>query len=137
MVKDYVIDASAIFRYTDGERGGERVEELLKQALSGDVQLLLSVVNWGEIVGILSKRHGLAAAQGMSEKLMALPINLVVADRSDAEGAAYLKHDYGVPYADAFAASLAHRLSATLVTADFDFKKLPRSTIAIEFLPTK
>jgi predicted nucleic acid-binding protein len=47
------------------------------------------------------------------------------------------KCDYKVPYADAYAGSLALRENATLVTADFDFKNVPAGSMKIEFLPAK
>jgi hypothetical protein len=47
------------------------------------------------------------------------------------------KERFHLPYADAFAGSLALRRAATLVTADFDFKSLPSGTLKIDFLPRK
>jgi len=138
----FVLDASAVLRYTDKEPGYKRVAELLKQAFKGEIELLLSAVNWGEIVGALYKRVGMARARSIAGSLAALPITIVPVDTADAEAAAIFKCDFKVPYADAFAAALTlahsqpqHR--ATLVTADFDFKSVPAGTIKIEFLPAK
>ena len=54
----YVLDASAILRFTDKEVGFERVRDLLMQAAKGNIELLLSAVNWGELAGALYKRAG-------------------------------------------------------------------------------
>jgi len=137
----YVLDASAILRFTDKEAGFDRVRDLLIQAARGNAELLLSAVNWGEIVGALYKR-----ASGLSDRmntvslaanLAALPVTIVAADKDLAEGAAIFKYDFEVPFVDAFAGSLALHKNATLVTADYDFKNVPPGTIKIEFLPAK
>ena len=137
-----VLDASAVLRYTDKEPGYKRVRELFKQAAKGEAELLLSAVNWGEIVGALYKRVGMMRARTIAGSLTALPITIVPVDTSHAEAAAIFKCDFKVPYADAFAAALTLARSspqqrATLVTADFDFKAVPAGTIKIEFLPPK
>jgi len=47
--------------------------------------------------------------------------------------AAYLKAQYPISYADAFAAALAEQEKAILVTGDPDFKRLEK-TIKIQWL---
>lgn len=138
----WVLDASAILRYTDQEPGHKRVRELFKQAAKGEAELLLSAVNWGEIVGALYKRVGMMRARTIAGSLAVLPINIAPVDAAHAEAAAIFKCDFKVPYADAFAGALtlAHSAPprrATLLTADFDFKSVPAGTIKIEFLPAK
>jgi PIN domain nuclease of toxin-antitoxin system len=135
----YVLDASAILRFTDKEAGFERVRDLLMQATKGTVELLLSAVNWGEIAGALYKRSGALQSKAgpLTASLAALPITIVAVDRECAESAATFQCSFKVPYADAFAGSLALRENATLVTADFDFKNVPAGTMKIEFLSGK
>jgi uncharacterized protein len=137
----YVLDASSILRFTDKETGFERVRELFLQAAQGKVDLLLSAVNWGEIVGALCKRGGELSARmnvyGLAANLSALPLTIIAADKLLAERAAIFKYDFKVPFADAFAGSLALQENATLVTANYDFKTVLPGTIKIEFLPVK
>jgi predicted nucleic acid-binding protein len=137
----YVLDASAILRFTDKEAGFDRVRDLFIQAAQGDVDLLLSAVNWGEIVGALYKRAGELSVRmnigSLAANLAALPVTVVPADKDLAEGAAIFKYNFKVPFVDAFAGSLALHENATLVTADYDFKSIPSGTIKIEFLPAK
>jgi PIN domain nuclease of toxin-antitoxin system len=132
----YVLDASALLRFLDREPGFDRIAALLKQATRGGVRLLVSAVNWGEVVSVLCRAHGLSAAKATASKLRALPLEIVAADAEGAEAAGFFKQDFKVPYADAFAGSLAMSEKATLVTADFDFKAAA-STIKVEFLPDK
>jgi hypothetical protein len=114
---------------------------LLHQAAQGDIHLLLSAVNWGEIVGVLHTKTE-ANAETIIGNLAALPITVVPVDAHDAADAGRFKWRFKVPYADAFAGALTLQHSsngtqATLVTADYDFKAVPRGTIRIEFLPGK
>jgi PIN domain nuclease of toxin-antitoxin system len=132
----YVVDASGLLRYLDREPGFDRVAELLKQAARSEVRLLVSAVNWGEVVSVLYRAHGLSVTRVTLHKLRALPLAVLAADGDQAELAGIFKQDFKVPYADAFAGSLALREKATLVTADFDFKSAAR-TIKVEFLSDK
>jgi predicted nucleic acid-binding protein len=138
-----VLDASAVLRFTDQEAGFDRIRNLLIEAAHGKVELLLSAVNWGEIVGALYRRAGGLSASaltnigGLVANLAALPMTVVAADKDLAEGAAIFKYNFKVPFVDAFAGSLALHRNATLVTADYDFKSVPSGTIKIEFLRAK
>lgn len=140
-MKVYVLDASAVLRFTDREPGFERVRALYEQAAQGAVRLLMSAVNWGEVVTAILRRSG-AQAEVILDNLAALPMGVVPVDRAKTSDAGRCKCRYGIPYADAFAASLTLRLQgeeggATLVTADNDFRRIPDGTIRIEFLPGK
>ena len=55
-----------------------------------------------------------------------LPVRLEPAGKQEAYEAAALKSVYKLPYADSFAAALALREHATLVTSDPHFEKLGR-----------
>ena len=142
----YVLDASAVLRFTDKEPGFNRVRDLLKLAAKSDAELLVSAVNWAEIVIALHKRGGGVSqiAVNLAANLAALPITIIPVDQVQAEVAASFKCNYKIPLADAFAATLSllrssgpPKQQATLVTADFDFKSIPAGTMKIEFLPTK
>jgi hypothetical protein len=60
----------------------------------------------------------------------------VEADWRRAESAGLFLERFKVPYADSFAGSLAADESATLVTADYDFKAVEKE-IGVEFLPLR
>lgn len=60
-------------------------------------------------------------------------LQFVDADRSLTYHAATLKGQYKIAYADCFAAALAKRMNARVVTGDPEFRKL-ESEIAIECL---
>ena len=144
----YVLDASALLRFTDKEPGYNRVRDLLNQAAKGQAELFISAVNWSEIVTTLFKRESavrpVTQPTTLGSNLAALPISIMPVYQHDAEAAAAFKYNFNVPLADAFAGSLTQSMStaslkrpATLVTADYDFKSVPSGTIKIEFLPIK
>lgn len=83
----YVLDASALLRYLDREPGFNKIADLFKVAVKGDAQLLVSAVNWGEIVSVSYEAHGLTTASATTSRLRDLPFTRVTADAAHAEGA--------------------------------------------------
>lgn len=132
----YVVDASALLRYLDREPGFDRIAQLLKEAARAKCELLVSAVNWGEVISVIYKVHGLSMTRSVSSQIRALPLTIVSVDADYAERAGIMKQDFKLPYADAFAGALAIAREATLVTADFDFKAAAHA-ISVEFLPGK
>lgn len=122
-MKLYVLDANAVMRYLSGGLGEEKVAALIQRAAKGEARLLISVINWGEALYSLAKMAGLSKAKADLKALSVL-VESVAADVAQAEEAATLKFRYKLGYADTYAAALALRNGATLVTADPDFVKL-------------
>ena len=52
----YVLDASALLRYLDGEEGVDRMSEIIKSHVNLESHILVSAVNWGEVLGTLLRR---------------------------------------------------------------------------------
>ena len=132
----YVLDASSLLLFLDDEAGAGRIEDLLNKARTGGNELLLSAINWGEVVYVLVRAHGTGRARPVLDSVASLPLKIVDVTASHAEEAAWFKEDFKVPYADAFAGALAQRENVTLVTADSDFKSVG-TAIRVEFLPPK
>jgi len=122
-VKRYVLDANALMRYLTKGPGIERLDKLFAQAQRGEASLSMSVINRGEVLYNLAKRAGMLEAVA-ALRTMAHYVESVDATEEQANGAAALKFIYKLGYADCFAADLAIRRGATLVTADRDFVKL-------------
>jgi len=93
----------------------------------------MSIINWGEIYYNTFRVQGEAMAETVLAQLARYPIELVDADRSLTYEAAKLKGKFKIAYADCFAAALAHRLKAKVVTGDQEFRKLEKE-IAIEWV---
>lgn len=122
-MKQYVLDANAVMRYLSNESGEEKVALLIRMAARGEARLRISVINWGEAFYSLAKLAGLNKAARDLRALGAI-VEPVAVDIAQAESAATLKFRYKMGYADSYAAELAMRTGATLVTADPDFVKL-------------
>jgi predicted nucleic acid-binding protein len=122
-MKDYVLDANALVRFFRDYEGAAKIGDLLTQADKGQAALRISAVNLAEVLYISARYVGLESAQQKIETLRSL-IEFVPAGDEEAQAAAKLKHNYKLGLADCFAAELALRHNATLVTADPEFAKL-------------
>jgi predicted nucleic acid-binding protein len=126
-MKTYVFDASALFTYLQKKPSANKVNELLKQALDGRTDILMSAVNFGEVYGVILREHGRERAVTVMSALQSLPIRLMDVTTQRAFYAAEIKSKYRLYYVDSFAAALAIEHKATLVTSDSDFRKLGHS----------
>ena len=126
-MRTHVLDASALYRYLTDGAGADLVSDVLKEAAANDSDVLMSVVNWGEVYYNLVKRIGLAKTESIMNALPErTPLALVAVMQADAVRAARLKAQHNLPYADAFAAAIATPQSV-LVTADTEhFARVPK-----------
>ena len=58
----YVFDAGALFTYLQKKPSANKVNDLLKQALDGRTNILMSAVNFGEVHGGVLREHGVDRA---------------------------------------------------------------------------
>ncbi len=133
MPETYVLDSFALLAYFHAEPGSQRIEDLLRQASRGEIALLLSVVNYGEILYQRERRGGIPAVQRTVAVVDNLPVRVVDVGRDLAFTAAHFKARHPIAYADAFAAALAAQEPATVVTGDQEFAAL-EGEIQIEWL---
>lgn len=133
----YVLDASSVLRYLEGEAGGARVAQILKEAMRGECRVLISAIQWGEVAGKILKSHNRQICNSTLARLSFMGVEVVAASGDSAVGSALIKIQKKVPYADAFAVELtASTQGSILLTGDFDFKPAAHD-IKIEFLPKK
>jgi predicted nucleic acid-binding protein len=122
MVKEYVLDANALVRFFRDLDGAVRVGDLLIQADKKQVSLTISLVNLAEVVYVFARYSTLENARKAIQKIEGL-VDFVSPDKEHALAAAELRYRYKLGLADCFAAELAMRKGATLVTADPEFVK--------------
>jgi predicted nucleic acid-binding protein len=122
-VREYVLDANALVRLYRDAPGAATVENLIRQARSGSAHLAISVINLSEVAWVLARYFGTDKALRCIEAARGA-IEIVAANERQALDTATLRLRYKLGLADSFAAELAMRTSATLVTADPDFAKL-------------
>jgi predicted nucleic acid-binding protein len=125
-VKRVVLDASAIMTFFEDRPGAEKVEELIHLAIERKRELLMSVVNWGEVYYSVWRAKGPGVARKVVEEIAQLPIRLVPADLALTRLAAELRAQHKLPYADCFAAALAADRKASLATSDKDFAHIEK-----------
>jgi predicted nucleic acid-binding protein len=123
-VRIYVLDASALLAFLQRKPGASKVNELLKEAVRGRADILISAINYGEVYGASVREQGLDRAASIMSAVRPLPIHVVDATPERAFRAAEVKAKYKLYYVDSFAAALAIEYKATLVTSDSDFRKL-------------
>ena len=120
----FVLDACALLRVAQAERGMDAVVERLRAAQRGECRLLLHQINLGEVVYRIGKVHGWAVAERKRGEIGLLPIEVVKFSDALFWDVVRLKTAYRISYADAFAAALAIAHGATLLTADPEFEAL-------------
>lgn len=121
-----MLDASAVLDFLEDGSGAERIIQLVRGARHSSTPLLMSVLNWGEVLYQSWQRRGEESAKTTMADLARLPIELVPVDQSQVLKAAEFKVVNKLPYVDCVAAALSTLRQATLVTADRDFEKLGR-----------
>jgi predicted nucleic acid-binding protein len=120
-MKRIVLDASALMTFSANRPGAEKVEQLIQLAVDGKRELLMCVVNWGELYYSVWRDQGAGFARHFLAQMAQLPIHLVPADVELARHAAEFKANFNLPYVDGFAAALAAQRKASLATSDKDF----------------
>ncbi|MDA1278166.1 MAG: PIN domain-containing protein [Verrucomicrobia bacterium] len=127
-MKSIVLDASALLAMFFGQPGMEQVRDLFHKAADADKPMLISAVNWAEVLYKMQSKHGKEGWETARRFEHSMPLDVAPLDRELAESAALLKHAYKLGLADAFAAALAKSKKAELVTADTEFKALEKET---------
>ena len=119
-----VLDSYSLLAYIEGEAGAEKMIEIFRVARVSGRDLLLSVVNWGEVYYITMREAGRERADEVAQLITTLPIQIVPADLDLTRQAAALKSKHKMSYADCFAAALAKQRKAELVTGDKEIRQV-------------
>lgn len=131
----YVLDSFAVLALVGKEPGSERVRTLLSDAEAGEATVLMTWINIGEVAYIIERRWGREHVYRVLGALEATALEIREVGRELALAAAGLKAEHPLAYADTFAAALALREGATLVTGDPEFKQL-EADLPVEWLPS-
>jgi predicted nucleic acid-binding protein len=133
----YVLDSSALLRYIDDEPGSQRVEDILKACVAGQVGVCISAVQWGEVAGNIRHRFGATDQSRILGAILPSEVEVVPLTGQRAVEAAEMKLDRKIAYADAIALELVREApDQVLVTADYGFKSVD-DLATIEFLAVK
>ena len=132
---DFVLDTFAYLAYLNDESGAATVEQILASAAHGTSRGWMTVINVGEVLYVTERRRGPNGARAAVALLDRLGIRVVDAGRQLTFAAAHIKAALALSYADAFAAALARRLGAVLITGDPEFRAV-ESLIRVRWLET-
>jgi predicted nucleic acid-binding protein len=123
----FVLDSWPIMEWLqEREPASSRYDELIERAMRGEIQLLMSRINFGEVLYSCWKLNRVDRGQLLADA-EALPIGLISVDDSLVREAAELKSRTRASYADCFAAAVALRLRVPVVTGDSEFRDLVAS----------
>lgn len=119
-----VLDSWAVMAYLEDEPAGEKVADIIADAVDENIPLLMTVINLGEVYYIIAREVSEADAERSVGEIRQLGIEIVDADWSLTRDAALLKARHRMSYADCFAAALARQRKAHLVTGDREFEQV-------------
>ena len=120
----FVLDSYALLAYFRNEEGGEKVEQLLNDAVADKHELYMTCINAGEVYYMAHRKDGTDKAALVWKAMLQFPIHITEVDMNFTYKAAGLKAKYKLSYADAFAAALTMNKKATLITGDSEFESL-------------
>jgi len=125
-LKTRVLDSWPIVEWIkEKQRVADLVENLLAEAQTGTIRLLMSAINVGEVYYYLRKYGGQGLADSWRNSSTTLPLTIEVPTLAEIWDAALLKGQYPIAYADAFAAALAQKYRCPLMTGDPEFRSIP------------
>ena len=119
-----VLDSYALMAFFEDESGADLVRELILKAEENKVNLLMSVVNLGEVWYSIARTNSPEVADQYIGEIRGMAIEIVDADWQLTRQAAAFKVNGNISYGDCFAAALAKVKKVELVTGDKEFQSL-------------
>jgi uncharacterized protein len=130
-----IVDSWAILAFLRAEEpGAAAMRRYLRRAQSGNLRLLLNVVNLGEVFYRLLQLTDEAKADERLAQVKALPIDIVPARESLVLEAARVKAAHPLSYADAFAVATGRMEKAPVLTGDPEILALPATVVRVRRL---
>ena len=129
----YVLDSYALIAYFEDEAGAGKVEKILRDAENIRINLLLNVINWGEVYYSIYRSKGEEKAEESILIIEQLPIEVVDVSKDFIYQAARLKANHAVALGDCMAAALALKFNCSVITGDKEFKKF-KEKVKIEWI---
>jgi predicted nucleic acid-binding protein len=121
--KTKLLDSYAILVWIQNESGAQAVEDLFLSAQKGQIHLVVSELNLGEVYYKCIRRAGKVPASEILEQFFLLPMEIVPVDWDIIRKASEVKADIPIAYADCFAIATALLKKAIIVTGDPEFEK--------------
>lgn len=119
-----VLDSYALMAFFEDEPGADFVRGLIHKAVESNTNLLMSIVNLGEVWYSIARTNSAELADQYVHEIKGMGIEIVDVDWTLTRQAAVFKVNGNISYSDCFAAALAKIRKADLVTGDKEFKVL-------------
>jgi ribonuclease VapC len=116
-----VLDSYALMAFFEDEPGADFVRGAILRAEETGTNLLMSVVNLGEVWYSIARTTSADKADQYIQDIQGMAIDIVDADWPLTRQAAAFKAKGNLSYGDCFAAALAKMRRAELVTGDKEF----------------
>jgi uncharacterized protein len=130
-----VVDSWGILALLRAEEpGATAMRRYLRRARTGNLRLLLNVVNLGEVFYRLLQLTNEPQAENHLAQIKALPIEIVPAREVLVMEAARVKAAHRLSYADAFAVATGRAENAPVITGDPEILALPPSVVRVRKL---
>jgi ribonuclease VapC len=136
VTETFVLDSFAVLALLGREPGSQEIADVLRKAQAEEIRAMITWLNVGEVAYIVERRWGLERLYAVLAAMEATALEIVSVERELSLMAAHIKAEHAIAYADAFAAALAQRSAATLVTGDPEFKLL-EGILDIHWLPQR
>jgi predicted nucleic acid-binding protein len=123
---EYVLDSWPVMEWLkDRLPTADYFDAMIERAGNGEISLLMSVINVGEVFYNSAQEWGIPRAEEILSRMEQLPITIFPATDEEVLLAARLKASHRkISYADCFAANLAIRYGCRVITGDPDFLRL-------------
>lgn len=130
-----VVDAWALLAFLRGEgQAALAMRRYLRRARTGNLRLLLNLVNLGEVYYRIAQIRGLDSAQETLRLIRELPLDFFPVREKLVLEAARLKSEQRISYADAFAVATARLENGPVITGDPEILSLPKEVVAVRGL---
>ena len=131
-----LLDTSALFSYTDNEKGADIIEDVLQAANQGRLVVFLSSMSLMELYYITHQEMGEDAARQLVLLVRSLPVRELPLSDDLILPAGDLKARYRISVADAWIAATAKIHHLHLIHKDPEFEPL-KEELALTELPYK
>lgn len=131
----YILDSSALAIYLSNGQGWEEISPIVDAARAKQTAIYVTTFSLSELLADQERTGGAASAQTTWARIQKLPFKLTDIDRTLALAAAHIRALYSLEQADPFAAALAERQHAVLLTSNGHYRKIEK-LVAIKWLPT-
>jgi len=123
--RSFLLDTSALLALRGGETGADEVEQLLRRAAKGGCSLLASFMTRMELLYLIRREEGEAAARHALRLIDAFNLEWVSCEPEILDTAALLKAEGGLSVADSWIGATTIVWNAILIHRDPEFTKFP------------